>query len=82
LLALNHIASFFSSVFAWLIRAGRSELAARQAVSSAKSKEKKSFDKGRSLMKQRKSMGPSVLPCKTQISIDPVSESDPLTLQI
>ena len=70
-LVLNQFATFCSShsQLTLLIRAVRSESDSIMAVLSAKSKVNSSVDKLRSLIKQRKRIGPSILPCKTEMSI-------------
>jgi hypothetical protein len=67
LLALNHIDSFWSSLFALLISGCSSGPDRRQAVSSAKSKASISLQLGRSLMKHKNRIGPKMLPCKINI---------------
>ena len=57
---------------------GRSESAAVQDVSSENKNDKSSVARGRSFMKQRKRMGPRMVPCKTDISRFFESEIFPL----
>ena len=50
------------------MRFGRLESDAVQEVSSAKRNDRRSVDRGRSLIKQRKRIGPRMVPCSTDIA--------------
>ena len=69
LLDMNQEAHFFSSVLTLSISSGRFLPLARPWVSSANRYVKSLEELGRSLMKHRKSMGPSIVPWSTDMSI-------------
>ena len=77
LFARNHFAQLASSVLTVSIRVDRFFPKARPWVSSAKRNVRSADALGRSFMKHRKSMGPKMVPCSTEISIVSGSESTP-----
>ena len=76
---LSQFAIFCSSLFTWATHSGRFALHAKTAVSSANKKEDNNVEFGKSLIKHKNKIGPSILPvpCSTEISIFLVSDKKP-----
>ena len=78
----NHWAHFFNSRLTLSISSGRFLPALSPSVSSANMKVSSSEEKGRSSMYTRKSIGPRILPCITDISMSSCLDLQPFTSTI